>query len=154
MKYTTLGEARRLDCPTFVKPTEDKCFPAQVYQTGEELPKIDVLPETTPVLTADPVEWTMEWRCFVRESEVATSSPYWRDGILAQIKDGSWPAPAEEREQALDFAARVLGHAGVALPPAVVLDVGISGERAGLSWKRMQRGDRASTAASRRPCCR
>jgi len=124
VRYTTLGEARRLDRPTFVKPAEDKCFSAKVYQAGTELPTIDVLPETTPVLTAEPVEWSVEWRCFVREGEAVTSSPYLRDGTLAQAPDGSWPAPATERNQALEFAAHVLGHPEVALPPAVVLDVG------------------------------
>ncbi len=124
VKYTMLGEARRLDSPTFVKPAEDKCFPAQVYQSGAELPKIDVLPETTPLLTAESVEWSVEWRCFVLEGQVVTSSPYWRDGALAQCPDGSWPATMEERDQALDFAAHVLGQAAYALPSAVVLDVG------------------------------
>ena len=124
VKFTTLGEARMLDRPTFVKPAEDKCFPAQVYQAGSELPKIDVLPETMPVLTAEPVEWTVEWRCFVLEAKVATSSPYWREGNLAQAPDGSWPASATERGEAMEFAAHVLGHRKVDLPPAVVLDVG------------------------------
>lgn len=124
VRYTTLGEARSLDHPTFIKPAEDKCFPAQVYQSGAELPKIDLLAETTPVLSSEPVEWTVEWRCFVRDGRVQTSSPYWRNGELAQAADGSWPAPTHERDEALAFAAQVLGHAQVSLPPAVVLDVG------------------------------
>jgi hypothetical protein len=124
IRFKTLGEARRLDRPTFVKPAEDKCFQARVYQSAAELPSEGVLLGTTPVLVAEPVEWTVEWRCFVREGEVVTSSPYWRNGALAQAPDGSWPAPAGEREQALEFAALVLGQKEVYLPPAVVLDVG------------------------------
>lgn len=122
--YTTWGEARRLDRPTFIKPAGDKCFPARVYQSGAKLPTINVLPETTPVLTAEPVEWVVEWRCFVLEGRVVTCSPYWRDGGLAQVEDGSWPAPAGEQKKALEVAAYAIAHADVCLPPGVVLDVG------------------------------
>ena len=31
-----------------------------VYDSGAELPGSDVLPETTPVLVAEPVEWSQD----------------------------------------------------------------------------------------------
>jgi hypothetical protein len=124
VQFTTLEAARMIDRPMFIKPAEDKCFQARVYQSGAELPTDELADGTTPVLMAEPVEWTVEWRCFVLDGKVLTSSPYWRDGRLAQKADGSWPATPDERDQALGFAEQVLGCRESSLPPAVVLDVG------------------------------
>ena len=66
----------------------------------------------------------VEFRCFILERTLMTLSPYLREGELAQIEDGSWPAAPEEVEEAARFLHLVLADAAVALPPAVVLDVG------------------------------
>jgi hypothetical protein len=121
---TTLAEARALTRPTFVKPAEDKCFPARVYESGHDLPRESVLPGRTPVLIAGPVDWQVEFRCFSLDGEVLTLSPYWRDGRLAQAEDGSWEMTEEELHGAREFATTVLRDSRAALPPAVVLDVG------------------------------
>jgi len=122
---TTLGEARKQAAPAFVKPADDKCFPAQVYACGQELPADSVLPDSIPVLVSEPVAWTIEYRCFVREGKVATLSPYLRQGRLAQTDEGAWPAFAEELARAGEFAQAVLDRVGGSLPPSVVLDVGV-----------------------------
>jgi hypothetical protein len=125
VRFTTLAEARGLAGPAFIKPAEDKCFPAVVYVSGDRLPGEDVLPGATPVLVAGPVDWQVELRCFALDGEVLTLSPYWRDGRLAQTEAGSWPAPEEELRGAREFATVVLRDPRAALPPAVVLDVGV-----------------------------
>jgi hypothetical protein len=51
-----------------------------------------------------------------------TCSPYWRDGALAQADDGTWPAPADERDAAFSFARSLLADPEVAAPPAWCLD--------------------------------
>jgi hypothetical protein len=128
---TSLGAARQQVQPAFIKPADDKCFPAQVYASGAELPDDAVLPPETPVLISAPVSWTVEYRCFVADGQVHTCSPYWRDGTLAQAEDGAWPAPIVERDAALTFAHTLLAEPQVAVPPAFVLDVGII---AGRGW--------------------
>src|SRR5438132_7747669 len=62
VSFTTLKCARERLQPTFVKPADDKCFIAKVFSSGQELPGETVLPGTTPVLFAEPVKWTVEFR--------------------------------------------------------------------------------------------
>jgi ATP-grasp domain-containing protein len=123
VRFATLHEARQLQQRAFVKPADDKCFVAAVFPSGQQLPGEDVLPGGTPVLIAEPVQWEVEFRCFVLERQIATLSPYLRFGELAQSSDGSW---ADDRtDQARVFAQAVVSDDSVDLPPAVVMDVGI-----------------------------
>lgn len=123
VRFATLGEARHLRQPTFVKPADDKCFLAGVFPSGVQLPSEDLLPGTTPVLIAEPVKWEIEFRCFVLEREVVTLSPYLRYGELAQSPEGHWED--ERTDPAGEFAQRVLKDGSVNVPPAVVMDIGI-----------------------------
>ena len=120
VRLTTLGEARRLTEPSFVKPPNDKSFPAQVYASGAALPL--EFEDRLPVLVAEPVQFEAEYRCFVLDRQVRTSSPYLRGGRLAKLDE--FDAPAEEWDAALAFAGDVLADTGVQIPEAVVLDVG------------------------------
>ena len=45
VRFTTLGEARRLERPSFVKPADDKCFKPRVFDSGRELPPEEDLGE-------------------------------------------------------------------------------------------------------------
>jgi len=131
VQFSALGEARQLRDPRFIKPADDKCFPAKVYESGSRLPADDVLPDSTPVLIAEPVSWEVEYRCFVLERQVLTSSIYLRNGGLAQEQDGTWDAPDSEASEALELAGTVLSDAAVRFPAAAVLDVG---RIAGRGW--------------------
>ena len=124
LEFTNLAAARAIRWRTFIKPADDKCFRAQVYNSGAQLPANDVLVGTTPVLVSEPVSWEIEFRCFVVEQEVTTLSVYSRQGELAEAEDGSWPASASESNEALTFASDVLQDPRVNFPPAGVLDVG------------------------------
>ncbi len=128
---STLGAARRHPGRAFIKPAEEKCFTARVYDSGAELPTTQGLPEDTPVLISDTVDWQVEYRFFVLDRRLLTGSPYWRSGALAVGEDGTWRAPDQERAEAEQFAIRFVSDTGVALPPAVVVDVGIL---AGSGW--------------------
>lgn len=125
VRFTTLANARSCLEPTFIKPADDKCFAAKVYKTGADLPAENVLPETTPVLVAEPVKWAIEFRCFVLHRKVKTLSSYLRYGELTQAPDGRWLSSNQETKEALDFVDQVLDEQTVDLPPAVVVDVGI-----------------------------
>jgi hypothetical protein len=129
IEFSSLGKARELKHTAFIKPAEDKCFPAKVYNSGLELPLVDVLSDETPVLISEPVEWEVEFRCFVVENQVATISVYSRNGMLAQNSLGEWISSNSETTTALNFANKTLKEIGNTLPISVVLDVGIISNR-------------------------
>lgn len=117
---TVLREARSFQEPRFVKPPNDKSFNAQVYATGADLPP--EFDDTTPVLVAEPVDWQVEFRCFVLEQRVLTLSPYLRSGRLAKHDD--YLASEAEQQEVRSFAETVLADPRVQTPRAVVIDVG------------------------------
>lgn len=124
VRFMTLGDARN-EGPAFIKPADDKCFAARVYDSGNDLPTSDVLPDTTPVLVSESVNWHVEFRCFILDRKLLTLSPYLREGELCRADDGSWVTNGDEIEEARDFIGRVLADDRVPLPPAVVVDIGI-----------------------------
>jgi hypothetical protein len=117
---TTLGEARKLAEAAFVKPPNDKSFPARIY-TGAELPRD--YNDDTPVLVAEVVQWQKEFRCFVLDHRVRTLSVYLRGSELQREND--FAASESELAEARQFAQSVLSDARVDLPRATVLDVGV-----------------------------
>lgn len=125
VKFGSLGDARGLVGPLFIKPADDKCFLAKVYGSGDELPDSGVLPDNTPVLTSAPVEWDVEYRCFLLDRTLQAMSPYWRQGKLAQAENGSWPVDVRESQEAAEFIEQILADETVELPPAVVVDIGV-----------------------------
>jgi len=131
IRFSTLAQARLRPGPLFIKPADDKRFPAKVYpRGGAELPAHEGLDESTPTLTSEPVVWELEIRCFVAERQVQTCSIYSRHGELARADDGTWPISDDERRGAEAFASRLLADQRVDLPDAVVLDIGrIAGGR-------------------------
>ena len=120
VRLTTAGAARANPDPAFVKPPNDKSFPAGVYR-GAEIP--DYVADGEPVLVQDVVEWELEFRCFVLDREVRALSVYLRNGELQ--KDAGYASSDDEDAAARAFAARVLSDNRVSLPDAVVLDVGV-----------------------------
>lgn len=125
IRFANLATARTLDRRSFIKPADDKCFAAKVYNSGGELPSHDVLVGSIPVLISEPVSWEIEFRCFVLESRVVSLSVYSRRGDLAEAEDGRWPASDSESREAAEFAGIVLHDTRIAFPPAGVLDVGV-----------------------------
>lgn len=124
VQLTTLGQARALDHRAFIKPADDKCFRAGVYERGRDLPAHEVLDEQIPVLVSEVVQWDAEFRCFALDRCVQTLSIYVRGGRVALAEDGSWPAEEWELRPAGDFAQSVLDDPAVRVPPALALDVG------------------------------
>lgn len=61
VRLTTLAGARSDSFPAFVKPADDKCFAAGVYDVPDRLPAPGIVPESTPVLIAEPVAWEVEF---------------------------------------------------------------------------------------------
>jgi hypothetical protein len=125
VRLMTLAEARQIDERAFIKPADEKCFDARVYQNGGELPLPGPLPDNLPVLVQDVVKWTVEYRCFVVARTIATASAYWRHGALPKSSDGIWTVIEEELREAIRFCQSVLDDPEVVLPEAVVVDIGI-----------------------------
>jgi hypothetical protein len=124
----TLAEAKQIPEPVFVKPAEGKVFEAKVYAAATQLPPSETVDENLPVLCSEPVKWQLEVRCFVRDRQLVELSPYWRTGTLAQAEDGTWPFHDGEEDTAREFAESLLKADDVSMPPAFVLDVGITEE--------------------------
>lgn len=124
VRLSTLGEARHLAEPAFVKPPNDKSFPAAVYEPGELPAEYD---ERMPVLVSEPVWFTVEFRCFVLQRSVRAFSLYARDGELTEDAEAT---DSEVREMR-DFTATVLADPQVEVPRACVLDCGMI---AGRGW--------------------
>jgi hypothetical protein len=123
---TTLRAARQIAEPAFVKPPNDKSFPARVY-TGPELP--DGYDEDSPVLVAEVVVWEKEFRCFILDRRRRTISVYLRGGELQ--RERNFAATESELSEAESFVRTVLADERVDLPRAAVLDVGVI---AGRGW--------------------
>ncbi|MGY0022371.1 ATP-grasp domain-containing protein [Streptomyces sp. YJ-C3] len=117
IELTTVAAARGLRRPAFVKPPNDKSFPARVYPDGSRLPGPDAVDDTTPVLVSDIVAFDVEYRLFLLDGEVRTASRYARRGALAVVPLDDDPL----RGEVLTFAARL---PAAQLPSAVVVDVG------------------------------
>lgn len=72
--FMTLGDAKKITERKFIKPADDKCFDAKVYEPGTFIPP-GVIDDSYPVLVSDPVKFDMEYRCFV-DDKVRTWSNY------------------------------------------------------------------------------
>ncbi|QHA08985.1 ATP-grasp domain-containing protein [Streptomyces broussonetiae] len=117
----TLGEARRLSRPAFVKPPSDKSFPAAVYADGGRLPTGPVLSPDVPVQISDVVTWAAEFRLYLLDGEVRTGSQYATFGRLEPERlDGH-----RYEDAVLEFADDLLATSGGGLPSAVVVDIGL-----------------------------
>ncbi|WP_372343170.1 ATP-grasp domain-containing protein [Streptomyces sp. KL116D] len=117
VELTTVAQARRLRRPAFVKPPNDKSFPARVYPDGSRLPRPDAVDDGTPVLVSDIVAFEVEYRLFLLDGAVHAGSRYGRRGALdvAPLDDDA------SRDEVLAFAARL---PATGLPSAIVVDVG------------------------------
>jgi hypothetical protein len=126
ISLTTLGQARRNDHDAFVKPPNDKSFPAGVYR-GAELP--EEYPEDMPVLVSEVVTWEKEFRCFILDRELRTYSLYSRFGELQ--RDMEFASNQDEDLAVESFVSALLADERVDLPRATVVDVGYI---TGLGW--------------------
>ena len=132
VQYTTLENARNLKEPAFIKPAGEKSFEAKTYPSGESLPVSEVgFPESTPVLVSEPVQWEIEFRCFILDRQLLTLSIYKREGQLAEPGDENWPASQPEIKHASDFCRTLIENPMIRMPPAFVVDIGII---KGMGW--------------------
>ncbi|MEM8531099.1 MAG: ATP-grasp domain-containing protein [Chloroflexota bacterium] len=124
VQLTTLGTAHDSLLPAFVKPPNDKSFTARVYDTTT-LPTD--YPEEMSVLVAEPVVWEKEFRCFILDRQLRTSSIYLRNGELQRAE--GFVSTVEEQAELQQFVETLLNDTQVELSRAAVLDVGVIKDR-------------------------
>ena len=118
-----LQDAMSINERRFIKPALGKSFDAAV-RTGQPLiSQASHLPKNLLVHVSEAVEWETEYRCFTRNNEVMTLSPYRRGDIAFSSYASPLKGPRRELETASEFATSVLNS--VPCPNAFVLDVGI-----------------------------
>lgn len=113
---TRLWDARSLPGPIFVKPVQEKSFPAAVYASGAELPD---LPPDEPVYVSEVVNFTREYRCFMTHGHCVAVVLYAVNGR---------PTSAMGAEEFCTRAGQVAEQAWSrhrTLPAGVVIDVGV-----------------------------
>ena len=67
--------------PVFVKPVREKRFTGVLLRTPNDCPKLSYCEPEEPVFCSEPVEFSREWRVFVRYGNVLDVRPYkgdWR----------------------------------------------------------------------------
>lgn len=104
--FMTLGQAEKLTERKFIKPADDKCFDAKIYEPGEFKPH-ELISRNYPVLVSDVVEFDLEYRCFVNDFKVATWSNYIYNEHIADPK--FWhKIPEEEKTDPAGFVQTLL----------------------------------------------
>lgn len=128
VRKMTLAEALRSSNGKFVKGAISKALLGKIYSTLELRQAAVKLSPDFVVYVAEPVVWTVEYRCFVAEQNIVTISPYRRLGEIweetEQNPSPSLSAPEAELREARDFANSFLKCPAVKCPPAFVLDIG------------------------------
>lgn len=117
VQFAELRDAPAQSFPRFLKPADDKSFPAAVYASAKSIPGLEHLPGSIPILSSSPVRWLREYRAFIADGALHTLSLYLRDGEL------DVHGTAEEIAEASAFVRSILPSISVA--PAMVLDVGV-----------------------------
>jgi hypothetical protein len=126
VEFMTLGEAKKLTETRFIKPADDKVFAAGVYSPGTLITH-EVVPNDTPTLVSEVVEFDLEYRTFVDGKRVKTWSNYI---CFDHINDPNYwnMVPLEEERYPQDFVNDLLHDLdfhdfGITAVPSVI-DVG------------------------------
>ncbi len=117
---TTLGKIRLTPITAFIKPPNDKSFPARVY-SATDLPTD--YPGNMSVLVSEIVEWDKEFRCFILNRCLKTFSVYLREGKLQS--ENNFIHTREEEFEVRNFIHTILSDNRVEIPSATVIDVGM-----------------------------
>lgn len=120
--FMTLGEAKKITKRKFIKPADDKCFEAKIYEPGEFKPH-DCIKNDYPVLVSDVVQWDLEYRIFTDGFKVKTWSNYLVNGHVTE--PGFWHMIPEDQYNLKIFADDFLydmSHITIGRPS--VVDVG------------------------------
>jgi hypothetical protein len=105
--------------PRFVKPADDKAFPAAVYADADAIPFSASIDPEVAILHSDPVQFESEYRCFVVHGRAVAHSLYSVNGALVET-----PGEPEAIAAAVAVAEAAAAAGAAMTPPGVVIDVG------------------------------
>jgi hypothetical protein len=131
VQFARFGDLERLNGPTFVKPADalNKVFDAGVYANARDIRVVREVSPDSPVLLAEPVDWSAEYRCFVLDGRIAAWSPYVSFGRPNWKAFGPGTLATTVPPAVAAFCDRLLVRSGVSFPPAFVMDVGLIDDR-------------------------
>jgi hypothetical protein len=131
IEYVRFRDLSRLTAPTFVKPADavNKSFDAGIYATSRDIRVGSEMDLDSPVLVAEPVEWSAEYRCFIWEREIAAWSPYLSFGYPVWKPFGKGTIADEAPANLRLFWSRLRDRVTDLFPPAFVMDVGVIEDR-------------------------
>ena len=131
VEYAHFGDLGRLQAPTFVKPADalNKSFDAGIYSNVRDIRGQKDIDPTNEILLSEPVEWLAEFRCFIKEGEIAAWSPYISFGRPAWKPFGKGTLTPETPHNLSSFCERLFSKSGVLFPPAFVMDIGLIEDR-------------------------
>jgi hypothetical protein len=131
VEYGRFSDLARLKTRTFVKPADalNKSFDAGIYCHGHDIRTSQTVDGHSPVLAAEPVEWSAEYRCFILDGQVAAWSPYISFGRPIWKPYGPGTLTAQTPANVQSFCDRLFTRAGVSFPPAFVMDIGLIEDR-------------------------
>jgi hypothetical protein len=131
LEYARFGDLGRLNGPTFVKPADalNKSFDAGIYASARDIRAPRGVDPQSPVLLSEPVEWSAEYRCFIRDGAVEAWSPYISFGRPAWKPFGQGTLATQVPATVSSFCQRLFSRSGVLFPPAFVMDVGLIDDR-------------------------
>ncbi|KYF75182.1 hypothetical protein BE20_11795 [Sorangium cellulosum] len=152
VRLTTLEDALALRDRAFIKPTDEKIFPARVYAGGAAVDPDPRLRLDLPALVSEPVVFEVEFRFFVVEREVATLSPYVRGGEIARSAAGDWEADPGRSSQHPRRSTRCSPTPTWSYRPRWSWTSDEWRGEVGASSRRIPRGPRGSAGATRRAC--
>ena len=124
VRFGTLARLRDVRGSVFVKPADPilRAFDAGIWRSVSEVRGRAPLPPDLPVLVSEPVEWSSEFRAFVREGRIEAWSPYLSFGRPSWSPHSAGPTAPPSL---VAFCDRLTSRIGDALPPAFVVDVGV-----------------------------
>jgi hypothetical protein len=131
VEYAHFGALERLKAPAFIKPADalDKAFDAGIYSSARDIRMPKEIDGQCPVLVAEPVEWSAEYRCFILEGKLAAWSPYISFGWPIWKPFAAETLSAQTPPSLLSFCDRLLSRSAIEFPPAFVMDVGLIDDR-------------------------
>jgi hypothetical protein len=129
VSYCRAKDFKRPTSSTFIKPADQKLFPARVYTEESPIDGLEHLQPDDPILISEVVTFSREYRFFIRDRQVLTGSIYLLDDAIPQVPIGYEGEGDPLWQDAIGFAQQVASTTKLELPVSVVIDVGLTDSR-------------------------
>lgn len=122
--FSNLAEARKITEKKFIKPADDKAFISAIYNSGDDLPENKIL-DNVPVLISDIMNFTSEYRCFVKGRIVVAECCYYlKAHNMKEAEINKQVNYDNNSKDVIDFVNNMLKDTRVDCAIGSVIDVG------------------------------